>query len=309
MKHTLKVTFLMLALFFMAQVIGLLIVNQYIDHQQLKEGKVAFTELPYKVERPQVNQTTSFTYIFAAIILGTLILLLFIKFNLSYLWKFWFFISITYVLTVSFSAFLNIRYSQYIALALSLALTSWRLFWPNFYIHNLTELFVYGGLAAMIVPLLNLISVFALLILISFYDIYAVLKSRHMIKMAQFTAKQKVFAGMFLQYKEERKKAAKVTIAPKISTQKVASVKNAILGGGDIGFPLIFAGVVMKDLMLKHSVIIGFVETLIVVLFVTLALAYLFWKGEKEKFYPAMPYLSGGCLAGWLVVMVIEYII
>ncbi len=307
MKHTLKVTFLMLALFFMAQVIGLLIVNQYIDHAQLKEGKVSFTELPYKVERPQVNQTTSFTYIFAAIILGTLILLLFIKFNLTYFWKFWFFISIVYVLTVSFSAFLNIKYSQYIALVLSLILTSWRLFWPNFYIHNLTELFVYGGLAAIIVPLLNLISVFALLILISLYDMYAVWKSRHMIKMAQFTAKQKVFAGIFLQYKE--KKAAKIAISPKISAKKVASVKNAILGGGDIGFPLIFAGVVMKDLMLKHSVIIGFIEALIVVVFVTLALAYLFWQGEKEKFYPAMPYLSGGCLAGWLVVQVIELLI
>jgi len=298
----------------MAQVIGLLIVNQYIDHKQLEEtGQVTFIKLPYNLEPPKVSTTTAFIYIIVAIILGTLFLLFLIKLELGFFWKLWFFISIVIVLTVAFTPFIRVPYGMHIALGIAFILSVWRLTKPNFFVHNFTELFVYGGLAAIVVRWLDVISVFVLLILISLYDMYAVWKSRHMIKMAQFTADQKVFAGMFLQYKEDRKKLTnKIAMSPKISTQKVGSansVKSAILGGGDIGFPLIFAGVVMKDLMLRHSAIIGFLETLIIVFFVTLALAYLFWKGEKEKFYPAMPYLSLGCLAGWLVVLAIEYFV
>ncbi|MBI2545664.1 hypothetical protein HYV81_00625 [Candidatus Woesearchaeota archaeon] len=313
MKHNVRVTLLMLSLFVLAQLMGLLVVNQYIDSAQLKEGTVSFEKLPFNVERPEVNTTTSFTYIFAAIILGTLLLLLFIRLNLGTFWKFWFFLSMVYVLTVSFSVFLKIPQGNYIAASIAAALAAWRLLKPNFYVHNFTEVFIYGGLAAIVVPLLNIISVIALLVLISIYDMYAVWKSKHMIKLARFTAKEKVFAGMLVQYREKGKKPVAhhkmdYAAAKEIKSEK-AGVKHAILGGGDIGFPLIFAGVVMKDLMLKHSVAIAFLETMFVVAGSTAALAYLFWKGEKGKFYPAMPYLSIGCLVGWLVVVIIESLI
>lgn len=320
MKHNLKVTVLMLALFVLAQVMGLLIVNQYIDHGKLLEGKVSFENLPYNVERPEVDMTTSFAYIFAAIIIGTLILLLFIKLNLGTFWKFWFFLSMVYVLTVSFSAFLRIPYGNHVALSVAVMLAAWRLLKPNFYVHNFTEIFIYGGLAAIIVPLLNIISVIVLLVLISIYDMYAVWKSKHMITLARFTAKEKVFAGMLVQYQDKPKfsehgKLSKESmktvyhLSKNIKNAGSKGIKHAILGGGDIGFPLIFAGVVMKDLMLKHSVVIGFLESIIVIFAATAALAYLFWKGEKGKFYPAMPYLSIGCLVGWLVVLGIEFMV
>ena len=38
MKHTLKVTLALVAFFFLAQVVGLLIVNQYIDHKKTVEA-------------------------------------------------------------------------------------------------------------------------------------------------------------------------------------------------------------------------------------------------------------------------------
>ena len=311
-----RVTVLMLALFFMAQVVGLLIVNQYIDHQQLKEGRVSFVDLPYGIERPQVGSTASVIYMLAAIFLGTLILLIFIKFQMGNIWKIWFAFSMIVVLTVSFSPFIKIEipYNYYIASALALLLVAWRLFRPNFYIHNITEVFIYGGLAAIFVSWLNVTAAVVLLIAISIYDMYAVWKSKHMITMARFTAKEKVFAGMLVQYHDKKEKAAKGTAAKadyRLSSniKNKGEVKHAILGGGDIGFPLIFAGVVMKELMLKHAVLLGFIETLIIVVCTTLALAYLFWKGDKGKFYPAMPYLSAGCFIGGLIVLGIELII
>jgi hypothetical protein len=83
-------------------------------------------------------------------------------------------------------------------------------------------------------------------------------------------------------------------------------VKNAILGGGDIGFPLLFAGAVMKGLMLENTVWIGFLKTLLIPLFTVCALYFLFIKGEDNKFYPAMPFLSAGCFIGYGAILLIN---
>ena len=72
-------------------------------------------------------------------------------------------------------------------------------------------------------------------------------KSKHMVAMAQFQTKSGIFAGVLLPYK-----------MPKLSLRKKKHknkklVKTAILGGGDIGFPLIFSGVIMKTYGFYYS--------------------------------------------------------
>jgi hypothetical protein len=94
MKHTLKVTLILIFLFFMSQVIGLLITNAYIDHEAtLESGEVTFVELPYEIERPPVEEKSSFVFILVAVLIGTLLVLLLIKFKRTFLWKVWFFFS------------------------------------------------------------------------------------------------------------------------------------------------------------------------------------------------------------------------
>jgi len=91
-----------------------------------------------------------------------------------------------------------------------------------------------------------------------------------------------------------------------VSEKKQSSKSSghiAVLGGGDIGFPLIFAGVIMKDLMLQNPEIIGFLKALIIPIFVSLALLYLLTTSQKDKFYPAMPYLTVGCFIGYFAVI------
>ena len=73
----------------------------------------------------------------------------------------------------------------------------------------------------------------------------------------------------------------------------------AILGGGDIGFPLIFAGVVLKEW--------GLWQSLPMPLFAGLGLSFLLWKGKKDRFYPAMPFISAGCFLGLFVVWLLGY--
>ena len=145
-----------------------------------------------------------------------------------------------------------------------------KLFKSNIIIHNLTEIFLYGGLAAFIVPNLDIQVAAILLIGISFYDMYAVWKSKHMVKMAKFQNSQKMFAGLMIPYKkskdvnhqeetqiftqniqsskdhnETKKSNTKHKRKSKHMPDNSEDIKTAILGGGDIAFPLMFSGVVL----------------------------------------------------------------
>ncbi|MBI2660620.1 hypothetical protein HYX07_05650 [Candidatus Woesearchaeota archaeon] len=304
MKHTLKITIALVLFFFMAQFAGLLIVNHYIDHKKSFEAKeTVMKPLPYGIERPEVkNQSTSFIYITIAILIGTVLVLLLVKFNKPMIWKLWFFATVWLTLSIALAAFLNSVLAAITALALAIL----KLFKPDLIIQNISEIFMYGGLAAIFVPMLNLFAAFMLLIVISAYDYLSVYKTKHMIKLAKFQSKSKVFAGLLIPYNkgkisvDEAVKPGLKKIPAKISSQRVA-----VLGGGDIGFTLIFAGVVMKGLMLHESILSGFLKALIIPVFASFALLFLLVKGQENKFYPAMPILSAGCFLGYLVVLMI----
>lgn len=304
MKHTLSITLMLVGIFFVAQVVGLLVTNQYIDHQATKvTGNVTFTNLPYDIERPPVQQSTSFVYIITAVIVATILIFLLMKFKKPILWKVWFFLAVVLCLTITLGAFIN----KYVALGLSVLLAFFKILRPNIYIHNLTEIMIYGGLAAIFVPVMNVFAAFMLLLLISIYDIYAVWKSGHMIKLAKFQSESKVFAGLFLPYKAEKpaQKIPEISKAAKQTKVVLDKQRNAVLGGGDIGFPLIFAGVVMKGLVLQNPIIISFLKTLIISVCAALALLLLLIKAKQDKFYPAMPFISFGCLVGYAIVLLI----
>ena len=87
---------------------------------------------------------------------------------------------------------------------------------------------------------------------------------------------------------------------------KKIKVRTAVLGGGDIGFPLIFAGVVMKELMLQKTELIGFLVALIIPVCTAIALMLLLIKGKQEHFYPAMPFLTAGCIVGFILVKLVS---
>jgi len=78
-------------------------------------------------------------------------------------------------------------------------------------------------------------------------------------------------------------------------------IKVAILGGGDIAFPLLFTGVILKTF--------GLWQALIIIPFTALSLFLLFYKGKKDKFYPAMPFITAGCVVGLLVVLLLGLVI
>ena len=299
MKHTLNVTFLLLGLFLMSQVVGLGTINKYIKTGVDEEGKLIILHADTAIgEQPEVEEKTySFIPIIIAILAGTALLLVLIKFELRRFWKFWFFLSVFITMAVAFGVYVPILYAWIIALVLALL----KILKPNPIIHNFTEMFVYTGITIIILPFLNLVSALVLLGAISVYDMIAVWKSKHMIKLAKFQTKNKMFAGLMLDYGKNvpdyDTKAKKVPVK--------GGRRTAILGGGDIAFPMMFSAAVMEHLILVYNVekLMALMQTLIIPFFVGIALFILFVKGEKGKFYPAMPFLSIGCVIGLLVIL------
>lgn len=290
MKHSLQVTLILLTFFLLAQGIGLGVVYNYIDHGQSVDGETIFKELPIG-ERPEILNNYSYIYAIIAIGLGTMFVLFLLRNKLTWIWRIWFLTAIALALVVSFTAFIP----AIIAVFLGMTLAVWRIFKPNFWVQNLTELFVYGGLAAIFVPLFNMVTISILMVVIAIYDAYAVLKSKHMIALAKEQTKAKVFAGLYIPYTMKISSGS----SGKTSRSK-KGIKTAILGGGDIGFPLIFAGVVMKELGIWQSIIIPF--------FALMGLAFLLWRSDEKKFYPAMPFISTACLLGLGLIYLIQYL-
>ncbi|MBD3310230.1 hypothetical protein GF351_03345 [Candidatus Woesearchaeota archaeon] len=320
MKHTLKVTLILVLVFIIAQIIGLGIVNEYIDHQTTVEtGNVTFHTGLGGQEAPDMGESPTYFvfYIAGIVLLGTIIVLLMIRFQKVNIWKLWFLTAVTICLAYAFYRFLlklfpSVSTATWVAVGIGLFLGYFKVYRPNIYIHNATEIFVYGGLAAILVPIevFTIWSAVGILLLISLYDMYAVWKSKHMIKMAEFQSDAKVFAGLLIPYKRPGKgKKKEAKIKTKTSPKKAVkseSIKTAVLGGGDIGFPLLFAGVVMKSLMLENSAGIGFLKTMIIPVFVTIALLVLLLRSKKNRFYPAMPFITAGCFLGYGALMLLE---
>ena len=319
MKHTIKATIVLLILFVLTQIIGVGVLAQYIDIE--KSAETGETVLYYEeyettyITPPEVeNESLSFFYIIIPVAVGTIFLLLIIKYAKKRLWKAWFFLAVLIMLIAAFSPFVRKifgDYGIYVTVFMALILTYYKVLKKNIFIHNFTELFIYGGLAALFVPILNIISITVVFLLFAVYDAYAVWKSKHMIKMAEFQKSEKLFAGLYFPYTKDKSykknlgddKAAVSKGRVKLEKAGKNYVKyaprEAILGGGDCALPLLFLGVVMK---MTGSIYLPF----IIIATSSISLAALFLLGEKNKYYPAIPFLAVGCYIGLGIVMLVS---
>jgi len=301
MKHNLKITAILLAMFLITQFIGLYVVNHYSTSEK---------GLPYGMETPKIEKESDFYSIFPSLIVAFVIaifLLIFLsKFKAEFILKLWFFVVIIIALGIALNAPLSFfKYSSLIALLIAVPLAWEKIYGRNLLVHNATELLVYPGIASVFVPILNVWTIIILLILISIYDIWAVWHSGIMQKMAKYQIqKLNVFSGFFIPYASkkvrEQIKNMKKTLSKKQLEKKRVKVNVAILGGGDVIFPIITAGVMLRTF--------GLVSALFVIAGATLGLTYLFFFAEKRKFYPAMPFISAGIFAGMILYWLISFI-
>lgn len=287
-----KNSILLLVLFLLTQLIGIGVLLQYIDFaESAKTGETQLTD-NYVIAPPQVgDETYSFISIFIAIILGTVMVLLLIKYGKMLIWKLWFLASIAIGLFYALSPF----FSWHITLAIiCIGLAYLKIFKYNMYVHTFTELFVYAGIAAIFVPILNIYSAGILFIVLGVYDWWMVKKSGHMITLAQAQLAQGMITGLFVsQTKPEPVKASSHT-SSKTGKGKKSEAGSAMVGGGDITFPLFFAGAAMKYF---GTVLPG----VFIAIGATIGLFVLFYRSKPGTFYPAIPFVGVGSFVGFLL--------
>jgi len=307
-------------MFIITQFIGLYVVNYY-SSEKIFDGvltSVEGPELPFGLESPEIEQQkdySSFFYgVLSAFVFAILILFLLTKFDARFILKLWFFVVVIIALGISFFVFtskLGIEKIYFgiplIATIPALVLAYIKIYRREFLIHNLTELFIYPGIACVFVPILNIYTIIILLVLISIYDVWAVWHSGIMQKMAKFQIeKLNVFSGFFVPYADKKTKQKIKFLKEKYKSRKKLEenlkknklkINVAILGGGDVIFPIIAAGVMLKTL--------GLGSALFVIAGATIGVGYLFLFSEKKKFYPAMPFITAGIFVGmilsWLI--------
>jgi presenilin-like A22 family membrane protease len=317
MKHPLKLVVVLLAMFFLSQLVGIAVNNFYsptitqvsVPAQNLSSNLTinqTTYNLPYGFNPPADTTPASNLFsIVVAIALGVVIILSLMKFRAELFIRGWFFIVITFALSLSINSFIHqLSYAATLAVIIALPLAIIKVFKRNILVHNITEILIYPGISAIIIPLLNISTVVVLLILISIYDIYAVWHVGFMQKMAKYQMNEvKVFGGFMVPYirKEDRKLVAQLRKLKKVAKSKLKKIKVnvAMLGGGDVVFPIILAGVVLHTF---NSIL----YSIIIALGATISLGILFYMSKKGKFYPAMPFITAGCFVALGVVYLLN---
>ena len=291
-------------MFLITQLIGLFIVSSYSDG----------IDLPFGMEPPEeIEETTlagGLTTIIIAFVIAVLLFFLLMKINAQTFIRLWY-LSVT-IIALGLSFFV-ILYKlginmQLVALLIALPLAYIKVFKRNLYVHNLTELLIYPGIAAVFISFLNnvfgnrvILATAIILLIISLYDMWAVWQSGFMQKMAEFQMNNlKFFTGFFIPYADKKNKAKIKLIKEKYKDNDEKLEENfkkskikvnlAILGGGDIIFPIITAGVFYEKFGLNSGILIAITSTI--------ALAGLFLLAKKGKYYPAMPFITAGLYIG-----------
>ena len=316
MKHNTKITTILISMFIITQIIGIFVIYAY------SQG----IDLPYGMQPPtdfqqNNNLAVGISSLFFSFLIAILVFILLMKLKAETFIRLWFFIVTVLALGLTINIILIyiikipsfVDYISYLALVIALPLAYIKIFRRNMIVHNSTELLIYPGIAAVFVVLLaNLFGSFLIigmvlvLLAISIYDFWAVWHSEIMQKMAKYQINTlKFFTGFFIPYASEKDKLKIKKVKDKYSDKnekflekKLKSlnikVSLAILGGGDVIFPIIAAGVFFK---VYNSIL----AALIISAAASIALLALFIFAQKKKFYPAMPFLSVGIFIGMII--------
>ncbi|MEM5871772.1 MAG: presenilin family intramembrane aspartyl protease [Candidatus Aenigmatarchaeota archaeon] len=305
MKHSLSVTLVIVLIFLLSQIIGLYALNNSIKITETPYGEIILEHEETVIgERPEIYGAETFVYILVAILAGTILILLLTRYEKPNIWKSMFFFAVWITSSITLGVFID----KYLALFVCFLLAFFKVWRPNIWIHNITELLIYAGIVIIFAPLIDLLWISLLLIAVSIYDIIAVWYSKHMISLAEFQTRTKAFAGFMLSYKmKSNEKSKRKELEEGYENRE--EVRNAILGGGDIAFPMLFAGVVMESMLMSGFIKpIAFLNALIIPIICTIVLFLLLFFAKKDKFYPAMPFLTTGCFIGYGIILALGMI-
>jgi presenilin-like A22 family membrane protease len=137
----------------------------------------------------------------------------------------------------------------------------------------------------MITPIVGAIA----LIVLSFYDIVAVYKTRHMIHMAEGMVRSGAIFGFIIPT------TFKSFLASRQEAQIGIGNNFMILGSGDIGLPVVFASSLMRQSLNEAIIVAGFALIGLLITHV------LFISQKNRQAMAALPPIATLCLIGYAI--------
>jgi len=182
-----------------------------------------------------------------------------------------------------FSAFFPFLIASIIALAI---LAIWLLM-PIVIVHNIALLFAIAGISAAFGLSVSIQTMIFILGALSLYDVLAVYKTKHMVKMFKGMMNRGVLLAMI------------VPLKLRGFFEKTSNIKPQsgfmLLGTGDVAFPLIFAVTVMKESITASIFVVG--GALVGVASVYALLLY----QTQRRALPALPPIASGAILGFIL--------
>ncbi len=286
-----------LQLNFLAQIIiSFLVISSLslITAHSMTTGKVAYTSEPvqsvYVASSPlsvppyQLVEISIFQFLFSFLI-ATLLMLLFLK---IFKGKFMFEIFFSGAVIFGAQGPLGIIFVKFTAFLIAIVIAALRFIYPRILTQNLAIIIAIAGIAASLGMSVKPLMALIILILLSVYDIIAVYKTRHMVKL---------FKGM------AKRGAVLALVVPKsfslwFNKFEIIKPENKnefiFLGTGDLALPVFFAISALSSgiefsLFIIFGAIIGFTVN------------HLIFINQKErKPIPALPVIAFFSILGYL---------
>ncbi len=278
-----KIMLFFVGIFLLTQVLGLYVGNEYI--QLIKAG-----ELEPAFENPENVENSLFLIVYMLLITGVIILM--VKYK-KVLLKVVETVAVFFASMVTFDFLFPITiFFIPVSIIISSILTAWKMLRPSVLNQNLALIFSIAGAGAVIGASLGVFPVLVFIAIISVYDFVSVFLTKHMVYIAKEITKTPTAFTAAFPYKFEKPK--KVVLKGKKITKKFHVFQ---LGGGDIAIPLIFSISAFRTYGLIQAVfsILGSI--------ISLSLLIYYVTKRPGTALPAIPWISCGMLAGFIVSM------
>ncbi|MEA2098131.1 MAG: presenilin family intramembrane aspartyl protease [Patescibacteria group bacterium] len=305
-KRDLKLNFLVqtVVAFLLTAVLAMLVVNS------MMTGEVVYTSEPVKSvyippqPPPEVEpgpdssglkpfyipaKIDIFQFLLSFFIATSLMLLFLKKFKGKFLFEFFFSGAIIFGAQGPFGLFLSKLY----AFLAAVLLVVFRFTHPRIWTQNIIIIIGISGIAASLGASINPVFALFILILLSVYDVIAIYKTRHMVKLFKGMASRGAVLALIIPKSFSLWKN-------KFDIIKADNRKEFIfIGTGDIALPLFFATAAFVDgVRFSIAIIIGAIIGLI-------ADHLVFVTQKEKKAIPALPMIAFFSIAGYIIVSLI----
>lgn len=236
----------------------------------------------------------SFWQFFIAFLIITSLILVFLKLFKGKGGRFFFQIFLLLVIFIGAQTIFSLILPPFSATIFAFLLVILRITKPRLWTHNLSLGLGIAGISATLGVIASWQTFAIILAVLSVYDIIAVYKTKHMVKMARALAAKGALFALVIPEKFSFWKAdlSEVDLKEK--------GKFLFLGTGDLALPIAFAVSVISEGLLASLVVIG--ATLIGVFL----LHWLFTKQRKPQPMPALPPIATCAIVGFLVYLLIK---